>query len=95
MQFTTTIPDAVAPRVLDAVAAMNGYQDQIDGQPNPETKGQFARRMHREWLKNQVVEHEGNLAGIQASEDYQAAAEIYSGAIDSARTKAETEIAIT
>ena len=61
------IPDAVLPRVLDAIAARYGYSATLfDGSPNPETKAQFARRQIILWIKDIVVNREADLAGANA-----------------------------
>ena len=55
-QITLNIPDAIAPRVIDAICKRFGYTPTIDGAANPETKPQFAKRMIvrtvREWVKD-------------------------------------------
>jgi hypothetical protein len=55
---TFNIPDAVMPDLISAYCDSFGYQTEINGQPNPETRAQFARRMwrqqaidvYRQWL---------------------------------------------
>jgi hypothetical protein len=58
VDWTITIPEAVAPRVLDAVCGSLGYQDTVDGQPNPETKAQFVRRMLKQSIRDMVRDYE-------------------------------------
>ena len=58
-QVTLTIANADVDRVLNA---LGGYQDLIDGQPNPQTKSQFAQEKIITWLKNRVKNHEANVA---------------------------------
>lgn len=56
-----TIPDAVVPRVLDAVASRYNW--------TPEsglTKAQFAKDVIVKWLKETVKMHEGNVASVAA-----------------------------
>lgn len=53
------IPDAVMPRVVAALVSYYGYQEVIidaagNQVPNPETKGQFAKRMVAETVMRLV-----------------------------------------
>jgi hypothetical protein len=52
-------------RIVDAFAKAYRYQAIIDGQLNPETKAQFARRMVQQYIRDIVVSTERNDA-IQA-----------------------------
>ena len=61
--ITITIPDAVVPRVLDAVSARNGYNTATDG-----TKAQFAKAVLVRWLKAEVVGYEKNKASEEAAD---------------------------
>lgn len=56
--ITITIPDAAVPRVINAMAAVHGYEETINGQPNPETKAQFARRMLLKYLRDVTLGYE-------------------------------------
>jgi hypothetical protein len=56
--ITITIPDAVTPRVINAMCAVYGYQETINGEPNTETKAQFARRMLMVYLKDITLNYE-------------------------------------
>lgn len=57
--LTIQLPDAIAQRVLDAVAAANGYQAvSADGTPNPTTKRQFVVGVLKEVLRSTVVSTE-------------------------------------
>lgn len=67
-QWTFTVPDNLATRVVNAIARIKNYQPTIDGQPNPETKAQFAKRMVREQVKRWVVDGEGH-AGDQTARE--------------------------
>jgi hypothetical protein len=53
-QITLNIPDAVAPRVIDAICAELGY----DGTG---TKNAFAKQQLVLWMKSIVKQHEGNV----------------------------------
>lgn len=58
-QIVINIPDPVAPRVLNGFSSHYGYQATLDnGSPNPETKGQFAKRKLMEIIKHAVREAE-------------------------------------
>jgi len=75
MQITITIPDEIAPRVIDGVAGQHGYQETVldeEGNeiPNPETKAQFAKRVILEGVKNAVLSWEA----VQAAEAARTAA---------------------
>lgn len=65
MVVSLTIPDAVAQRVVDAVATKFNYS--IMKLPG-ETQGQFAKRMMIQWLKDLVTETE-SVTAIRAAED--------------------------
>ena len=56
--LTITMTDAQGARAVTAICARHGYQATIDGQPNPETAGQFAKRQMIEWVKTQVKIYE-------------------------------------
>ena len=63
-----TNPDAVMPRVMDAFAAVYGYSSTLpNGDANPETEAQFARRMVREYVRNVLAASEAVVAGETAS----------------------------
>jgi hypothetical protein len=59
--ITVTIPDPVAPRVIDALSIGMGYQTTIDGNPNPETKGAFAKRQLILWVMAVVKNYEASI----------------------------------
>jgi hypothetical protein len=69
-QITLTISDAIAPRVLDAVAAGYGYIQAEHG-----TKTQFLRLHLRQYLKEIVVGYEAGLAATAAAQQARTAAE--------------------
>jgi hypothetical protein len=81
MNITIVIPDAIAQRVIDAIATRFGYQATIGALPNPQTKAQFVKNIVCRWIKDQVKEHEAATAGATANQD--------------AAQKAEAEIVIT
>jgi hypothetical protein len=57
MNITITIPDEIAPRVLDALADRHGYTGK-DEAGQAQTKGQFAKVQITDWLKSEVLMHE-------------------------------------
>lgn len=59
--ITITIPDAVLPRVVEAMSERFGYT------PGTETRGAFVRRkLIAEWTRI-VIEYESAQAGLAAS----------------------------
>jgi hypothetical protein len=68
MTITINIPDAVSNRVLNGFASAQGYQDTIDGQPNPETKQQFLKRRLIEFIHQAVKFQESEAAGTVAKQ---------------------------
>lgn len=69
MAFTVTINfanDAMNARIRNAFATAYGYQNTINGQPNPETKAQFRDRKIKEYIKEVVrsVERQAALAAV-------------------------------
>lgn len=66
------MPDAWVPRVVAAFCGTFGYEAVLeDGKPNPETKGNFAERQMREWVKGVVMAWEGQIAAQAAATDAQ------------------------
>jgi len=64
-QICIPVPDPIQARVIDAIAAHGNYKATIGDPanpseviPNPETKGQFARRIVIEMIKKIVVRQE-------------------------------------
>jgi len=57
--ITITIPDPIANRVLNGFAKRYNYSPTLEnGDPNPETKAQFAKRKVIEFIKQAVREAE-------------------------------------
>ncbi len=78
--ITLTVPDDIAPRVVDAVCARYGYSDTItDDQgnviPNPTTKAAFMRVVLYQFLKRTVIVYESDKAGQEAQQTAEQAAE--------------------
>lgn len=53
-------------RLVNAICSQHHYQDTINGEANPETKAQFARRTVVDFLKDKVHTYERALAIQQA-----------------------------
>lgn len=76
-EITITIAEAIAPDVIDAYAHEFSYAPTIDGEPNPETKGQFALRMFtdqaqaniRSTYKSYMTAQGAQAAQVQADVD--------------------------
>lgn len=60
--ITITIPDNQVNRVIIAF----GYQDFINGIPNPETKGAFIKRKTIEFYKNKIIYYESSIVAQTA-----------------------------
>ena len=72
-EIIITIPDAVLPRVVDAVALEYDYDE---NKLRNETKGQFAKRMLIEdWVKRIVRNQEGKKAAEGARKSAESAAD--------------------
>ena len=78
--ITLTFSDAVATRVLTALAAHYGYPPTVEDPPasgtfipNPETRAAFVKRMIALELKRKVVAYEA-LAAARTAEDAAGAA---------------------
>lgn len=65
-----TIPDNKLSLFIDAFS--ENYQETIDGEPNPETRAQYARRMLLIMVKQRVWKHQR--AQIMAAAETQAGA---------------------
>lgn len=62
---TGTVPFS---RIVDAFATAYNYQATIDGQPNPETKAQFTRRMVRQYII-EIVKSQEVQAAVKTAYD--------------------------
>ena len=51
LSLTLTVPDAIKGDVINAFAYTYKYQDTIDGQPNPQTKAQFAKEIIKQFIR--------------------------------------------
>jgi len=58
--ISITIPNAIANRVMDAMAYQHGYQDIVDDKPNPETKVSFCKKVMIKMVKESVKAYEAN-----------------------------------
>jgi len=76
-QIIFNIPDAVLPRVVDAVSlAFNYLPTLLSGGPNPETKGAFTKRMIANEIKKWVAVQEGRVADDAAQANAQSQIDI-------------------
>ena len=71
LEFSLEVGDKKT-RIIDGIAGQHSYQDQVevDGEmvANPETKGEFVKRMVIRWVKENVKAYESNLAQATARE---------------------------
>lgn len=79
--ITLNIPDAQLNRVVNGLATLYGYQATVNGEPNPQTKAQFAKAQILRFVKESVK-------AVEANADAEAAR-------TAAVTKAETEITLS
>ncbi len=56
--ISLTLSASDLTRAVDALGTRWGYQATIDGQPNPQTKGEFVRLRIGQWIKGEVHAHE-------------------------------------
>lgn len=63
--LTINIPDSVAARVFDSLAAKYKYTG-TDANGAAQTKAQFAREQVKDWLIGEVREYEQNEAAVAA-----------------------------
>lgn len=61
-QITLNIPNEHLTEVAEALAFVGGYQETIDGSPNPVTKNQFAKVQVIKYVKNAVKEYRAQQA---------------------------------
>lgn len=70
--LSISIPDDQAARVRNSFCAQYGYQETINGEPNPETKAQFMKQKIIQFVKESIKAHErqaaSETAGQQAAE---------------------------
>ena len=69
--FEWTVSSEDKTRILDGVCYQHGYQDQVEDEngglvDNPETKGEFAKRMAKRWVRENVKAYEANAAAQTA-----------------------------
>lgn len=66
--ITITIPSTKLDRVVNGICGHYGYQAEINGEPNPESKVQFAKRMLVSYVKDCVMTYEIREANTASSE---------------------------
>lgn len=54
LTFTFDTGSQAIGDIVDAVCQLYGYQDTIDGLPNPQTRAQFAREQVRQFIISAV-----------------------------------------
>ena len=71
LEFSLEVGDKKT-RIINGIAGQHGYQDEVEVDevmvPNPETKGEFVKRMVIGWVKENVKAYEVNLASKTARE---------------------------
>lgn len=87
-QIILNVPDGQQVRLVNGIAGQYGYQATVPAPnpldppvPNPESKGQFVKRMMLKWAKESVKAYEATQAANTSR--------------DAAATAAETEITLT
>jgi hypothetical protein len=60
--ITFTLSTAALNEVIDTLCDFYNYRPVIDGSPNPETRGSFAKRMMIYWLRERVMDHRRRVA---------------------------------
>ncbi|MCI0550615.1 MAG: hypothetical protein L0287_06650 [Anaerolineae bacterium] len=76
-QMVINIPDGVANRVVNGLCKRYNYSDTLEhGEPNPETKAQFAKRKVVEFIKRAVRDVEIESASKAAGDAAGASADI-------------------
>ena len=56
--YSISIPDDQVTRVVESLSSRWGYQEFVEGAPNPETRTQFVKRQFKLFLRKTVVEYE-------------------------------------
>jgi hypothetical protein len=52
LNFSFDTGNVPVPEIVDAFASAYRYEETIDGQPNPESKAAFARRMIKNYIRD-------------------------------------------
>ncbi len=66
LKISLVIPEALVTRVIEGIAYQHGYQDEIEGEDNPQSKGSFAKEKLLEWAKANVKAWEATQAANTA-----------------------------
>ena len=67
--ISVTLSTEAASELVDALCHEFNYTATLlDGTPNPETRAQFARRMHLRWLKDRVKVYRAYLAELTVNQ---------------------------
>jgi hypothetical protein len=69
MILSYDIPDTIATETIDALCWQFGYKETVPDpgnpgstMPNPETRGQFAKRQGAIWFKSRLIAYRENVA---------------------------------
>lgn len=65
-QITINYPDQNAIDIRDTLCAAWGYQDTIDGEPNPESKVTFIKKRVAKFVSQVYVDAKGLAAAVSA-----------------------------
>ena len=68
LNLSVTVPDAQATAILADFCAYNGYQETINGAPNPQTKAQFAKQVVIKFVRESVNAQRAAAAALTASQ---------------------------
>lgn len=66
LKFEFDTGSVTLTRINNALAVYHGYQDIINGAPNPESKAQFVKRIYKLMIINQVRDGEKMVVRAQA-----------------------------
>ena len=67
LNLSVTVPDAQATAILNDFCMYNGYQETINGQPNPQTKAQFAKSVVISFVRESIKAQRATAAAQAAS----------------------------
>jgi len=68
LNLSVTVPDAQATAILADFCAYNGYQETINGAPNPQTKAQFAKAVVIKFVRESIKAQRAAAAALAASQ---------------------------
>ena len=68
LNLSVTVPDAQATAILADFCAYNGYQETINGAPNPQTKAQFAKQVVVKFVRESIKAQRAQAASLAAAQ---------------------------